>query len=200
MPSHQVWFYMISNWHLSSKLISSSCIYKMRIQEKLFTLLETPELYSQPNSSLSQLHKNAQRLIFQFKSRSYLPKKKKKNLSPEVLFFSIKFSNLWNWFDLQIFPCSIMLLSKVIEMGESFKFILKWLIDLICLGFYLTQLKLGIQSEIRYIFWVFLCDLSLLTLLFFFFFFFNFFLMDTHSPILFLFYQVLQFFRLPMPL
>lgn len=50
----------------------------MRIQEKLFTLLETPELFSQPNSSLSQLHKNAQRLIFQFKSRSYLPKKKKK--------------------------------------------------------------------------------------------------------------------------
>lgn len=60
---------------------------------------------------------------------------------------------------------------EVIEMDESFKFILEWLIDLICLGFYLTQLKLGIQSEIRYIFWVFLCDLSLLTLLFFFFFF-----------------------------
>lgn len=88
MPSHQVWFYMISNWHLSSKLISSFCIYKMRIQEKLFTLLETPELYSQPNSSLSQLHKNAQRLIFQFKSRSYLPKKKFKSRS-SVLFNQI---------------------------------------------------------------------------------------------------------------
>ena len=79
------------------------------------------------------------------------------------MFFLIKFSNLWIWFDLQIFPCSIMLLSKVIEMDESFKFKLEWLIDLICLGFYLTQLKLKIQSEIRYIFWVFLCDLSLLS-------------------------------------
>lgn len=63
----------------------------MRIQEKLFTLLETPELYSQPNSSLSQLHKNAQRLIFQFKSRSYLPKKKTKKFESRtsVLFNQI---------------------------------------------------------------------------------------------------------------
>lgn len=198
MPSHQVWFYMISNWHLSSKLISSSCIYKMRIQEKLFTLLETPELYSQPNSSLSQLHKNAQRLIFQFKSRSYLPKKKKKIKSRSSVLFNqiLKLMKLIRFANFSLLHYVIV---EVIEMDESFKFILEWLIDLICLGFYLTQLKLGIQSEIRYIFWVFLCDLSLLTLLFFFFFFFNFFLMDTHSPILFLFYQVLQFFRLPMP-